>query len=364
MLVAKKLIFGFDATFQSPALSAHFADDESISNILKLHILLGGRLGDDAAELGSISDQLSFYYSGIGTYGGWARRLLNAAFSPAFLDERHILDKADADLARHYEPGDEIFVFGFSRGAAVARMFVARMDKPVKLVGVFETVTSNMSAFGLDPESSKDSSFLVREAFRDCTLGKCDARAIHLLAIDERRVMLKPTLFNQDSRVTEVWFAGAHGDVGGGYWFDGLSDVTLDFMCREVTASGLELLPLDKIDYQALMPNEGEELQEADYITRDDVAIHPIAYGVLHDARRALRVDDIALEPRVLGVTRENVFSALPEDIPVIHHSVRERFLATPNYRPVPLRNQHYRIMKPNGRVEKRIRWGIEDLRR
>ena len=35
---------------------------------------------------------------------------------------------------------------------------------------------------------------------------------------------------NAEDRVHELWFAGAHSDVGGGYYFDGLADTTLRYM--------------------------------------------------------------------------------------------------------------------------------------
>ena len=52
--------------------------------------------------------------------------------------------------------------------------------------------------------------------FENGTLGEHVEKALHLVAIDEKRIMFQPTLFNKDERVEEVWFAGDHADIGGG----------------------------------------------------------------------------------------------------------------------------------------------------
>lgn len=354
--MANKLIFCFDGTFHSSNTSRQYVDDESITNVLKLHILLGGQLINSTNA--AVDSQRSFYYSGIGTYGGWLRRMWNVAFSPSSLDEKHILQEARKDLEEHYQRGTEIFVFGFSRGAAVGRIFAAELKQPVKFIGLFETVATSMISFG----QQEDEQNSANVPFRNCTLGDHVERAVHLTAIDEQRTLLKPTLFNQDPRVSEVWFAGVHGDIGGGYWFDGLSDVTLEFMRKEAMLFGLKFLSAKKVNYEALAAqNPGDEDEE---ITHDDVAINPIVNGTLHEQHRGmLSVGDIILAPRVLAVNRKDAPSTLERDVPVIHHSVRERFYSASSYRPVALRNQRYRIMNPEGEVENELRLGVEGLR-
>ena len=60
---------------------------------------------------------------------------------------------------------------------------------------------------------------------------------------------------NRDERVTEVWFAGAHSDVGGGYRYDGLSDNALQFMIDFIEQDrdlGLEFRPPGAIEYSEL----------------------------------------------------------------------------------------------------------------
>ena len=86
----KTLIFCFDGTCNNPEDVSDFFDDESISNILKLHILLGGKLSphNDKSEL--IPAQHSFYYSGIGNRGNWLLRNINAAFAPTYSERSSV----------------------------------------------------------------------------------------------------------------------------------------------------------------------------------------------------------------------------------------------------------------------------------
>lgn len=69
--------------------------------------------------------------------------------------------------------------------------------------------------------------------------------AYQALAIDERRGPFVPTIWSQsdmapaDQRLEQVWFAGAHSDVGGGNGNDGLSDIALWWMLEKARGAGL-----------------------------------------------------------------------------------------------------------------------------
>ena len=138
----KTLIFGFDGTGNDPSDANAFMEDESISNVLKLHILMGGGLQSDRSDTrtpnGSL--QVTHYYNGIGTREGGASvpllgRLIravggkiNMAFAPTFGDARRILNEARADLRKAgCREDDRLLVFGFSRGAALARKFTSEI---------------------------------------------------------------------------------------------------------------------------------------------------------------------------------------------------------------------------------------------
>ena len=58
----------------------------------------------------------------------------------------------------------------------------------------------------------------------------------------------------QPNRILEVWFPGVHSDIGGGYWLDGLSDLTLEFMigeCRKGSATASEFTMETKDHYRS-----------------------------------------------------------------------------------------------------------------
>ena len=242
----KKIIFCFDGTGNEPEDADPEIDDngqvedENISNVLKLHLRAGGRIDSPVEAFG----QLSLYFAGPGTRGGALRRVFESALAPASLDK--IKRIAVSRLREVYQAGDEISVFGFSRGAAIARRFVSHLQKiglaesekdagssqpiPVKFVGVWDTVLSE----GAPQKDRKVRS--PAELGEEDGIGPGVERVVHLLSIDDPRKVFTPTLFAPDDRVAEVWFAGVHSDVGGGYRLAGLSDIALEFMIDCATA--------------------------------------------------------------------------------------------------------------------------------
>ena len=68
----KTLVFSFDGTGNEPRDAREFKNDESVSNILKLHILLGGGIQEDRSdtETPQNNSQITYYYNGIGTREG------------------------------------------------------------------------------------------------------------------------------------------------------------------------------------------------------------------------------------------------------------------------------------------------------
>ena len=229
-------------------------EDSSITNIVKLHLLLGGNFLNTARNAG----QHSFYYSGIGTYGNRLQRLFNVVFAPENLDVGRIINEAISDLSGVWKKGDKVYLFGFSRGAAVARRFASILlnaglpgskDTPsVRFLGVFDTVAS-LGLPNLDDEEKPVSDVV----FENNTVAANVEEALHLVSLDENRIAFQPTLMNLDSRVTEIWFPGAHADIGGGFYYDGLSDIALDFLLQELKKRdpGVEIISPDEIDYES-----------------------------------------------------------------------------------------------------------------
>ena len=125
----KKIVISFDGTCNEPEdaeqergfFGLGSLEDDSITNVLKLHLMLGGDLKGSSA----FEDQLCFYFSGVGTYGSKIQRAFNAGLALQRLDADHIMLAATRALRAVYEHGDEVFVFGFSRGSALARQFAS-----------------------------------------------------------------------------------------------------------------------------------------------------------------------------------------------------------------------------------------------
>jgi len=126
-MARKRILICLDGTGNDPRDAVQEVDkkgqveDDNISNVLKLHLLAGGRLDEQRMN----PSQVSLYYSGVGTRGTIFRRALASAF--ARFEPGRIQKEAYEDLCDHYEPGDEIFIFGFSRGAAIARMLAVQI---------------------------------------------------------------------------------------------------------------------------------------------------------------------------------------------------------------------------------------------
>jgi hypothetical protein len=81
--------------------------------------------------------------------------------------------------------------------------------------------------------------------FADCVLSRMVDHGLHAVAVDEQRADFTPTLWDDDARITQMLFPGAHSDVGGGYTsrnaHSGLSDGALRWMSDELAALGVRL---------------------------------------------------------------------------------------------------------------------------
>lgn len=341
--MSKNIILCFDGTSNQPEDADQDTlfgvKDDSITNIFKLHLLFGGDLSHGRAA----PDQLSLYYSGVGTYGGRLKRIYNALFAPENKDVGRIIRAAAADLSEHYENGDQVFLFGFSRGAAIARRFAAVVKqfcpeipsaRPIRFLGVFDTVAS----IGAPNLSSRDRP-VSDVVFENGTISPNIAEALHLVALDEKRKAFQPTLMNQDDRVTEIWFSGAHSDVGGGYRYDGLSDVTLQFMLEELARRnlGIRLFAPETVDYDAIA-RENPDI-DLDY---DDIVIQPNPLGRTHQQERSPLSALITLDDRLLCVNSDDRPNEAVK--PFVHRAVIERVLADPEYRPRSLRRTPHRV--------------------
>ncbi len=221
--------------------------------------------------------QISDYVEGIATTQGQRATFLRGAIG---LEVHARIAEAFKFLSDNYVDGDEIFIFGFSRGAfearslagfisifglakpgdgfsykdawacyrqperkrdfnAVARLSAAcRYPVPIKCLGLWDTVGNIGNPFlprGLIGR---------RLAFHDMRLHDTVEVALQALSVDEPRGPFRPTLFTMrkgsalasHQRVEQVWFPGTHCDVGGGWPDAGLSDIALLWMAERVAA--------------------------------------------------------------------------------------------------------------------------------
>ncbi|MFJ5775341.1 DUF2235 domain-containing protein [Streptomyces sp. NPDC093094] len=308
--MAKRLVICCDGTW-------NFADQPSKSNVAKvaLSVLPGSADG---------KEQRVYYHSGVGTRR-W-ERLRGGAFGVGL--SRNVID-AYRFLVETYEPGDELFLFGFSRGAFTARslsglvrnsgilrrehmdripqawsLYRDRVEQPngaaatlfrrsygresqIRFIGVWDTVGSLgipvPDAAWLKPAVNR---FNRRWAFHDTELSRGVVAAFHALAIDERRSAFRPALWHQrpgadrqGQELQQVWFAGVHCDIGGSYKETGLSDITLLWMIDQARRHGLEF------DAEALS-EAGPTVMRPQQST--DFRVQPDASGRLHDSRKGM----------------------------------------------------------------------------
>jgi uncharacterized protein (DUF2235 family) len=225
------------------------------------------------------SDQLLYYDPGVGTMssatanGPLGRRLSRLGGLAFGTGLRANLAEAYTYLMRHWEPGDSVYVFGFSRGAYTARALVGMLNKP----GLMRPGAENLVpyavakyAFNQDIDRSQQevarfSRAFCRHTHRDplweevkrndpkqvsryavpvSYLGLWDtvkaagilrlgtlrwpytrslpnaARIRHAVSLDEKRrpyreYLVKPRPEPVRDTLEEVWFAGVHSDVGG-----------------------------------------------------------------------------------------------------------------------------------------------------
>ncbi len=249
---SKNIVISFDGTSATPQDAYAVKKDYDgkvplyvngygLSNICKLHLIAGGNIGNSKNYF---KDQIPFYYQGVGTRGSSVGQLVRKipGFSSGY-SMNYIAKLAYEDLEKIYEEGDKLFVFGFSRGAATARLFASFLDKyedkkfdyKINFLGVYDTVVA--SAMYSWSNKIENLDIFSKSNWR---LPDVVERAVHFVSIDDHREFFDPTLFNADDRVTEIWVPGVHSDIGGGYYHDGISDTVLQCMQMEAEKVGLK----------------------------------------------------------------------------------------------------------------------------
>jgi uncharacterized protein (DUF2235 family) len=253
----------------------------------------------------SLTPQIAIYDDGVGNEDFKPLKLFAGITGFGLARNVRLLYKS---LVRVYDPGDSIFLFGFSRGAFTVRTLasvisicgildirglpttealdlavhkayrvyrqayhtklatllghkanqklIARFEQRyvrhcnvrIRFIGAWESVDAVGAPFHIGDYINAT---IHRFKFPDLKLGDDVDFACQALAIDDERRTFHPLLWEHDPRVEQVWFAGCHSNVGGGYEKQGLSLVALDWMMRQAQhKGGLRLLASDRALYR------------------------------------------------------------------------------------------------------------------
>lgn len=117
----------------------------------------------------------------------------------------------------------------------------------IAFLGAWDTVDAVGAPFHI---ADVINTAIHRFKFPDHRLSPIVDRACHAISIDDARETFHPLLWEKDERVEQVWFAGVHSNVGGGYPKQGMSLVTLDWMMQKASEAGLRILPDDRQTYR------------------------------------------------------------------------------------------------------------------
>jgi uncharacterized protein (DUF2235 family) len=277
--------------------------------------------------------QIAFYDRGLGT--GW-RKI--SGLIGGFGISKNIRECYEF-IFNNFQAGDQIFLFGFSRGAATVRSLssfihyfgVLPKSRPelikkaysiykenneekrkrraeefiekhhtmwtrIKVLGCYDTV----AALGLPYKTASailDGIPGFRHKFHNFQLSETVENAFHALAIDDERKTFHPVLWESEclayQKIQQVWFAGMHTDVGGGYEEQTLSNIPLVWMIQKAIELGLRIYP------------------------GHDVKINEDQDGFMHDSRRSLIGKLYRRKQRFWPESRT--------DKPVVHQSALER---------------------------------------
>ncbi|MBN1782827.1 DUF2235 domain-containing protein [bacterium] len=278
----KKLALFLDGTWNKP-------DDNT--NVWRLRLMV--------AETGKKrARQLTYYDRGVGT--DWFNRIRGGVLGTGLSEN---VRQAYQWLMEHYEPGDEVYIFGFSRGAYTARSLAGMIAKcgllkpgapmpvcqvferyrkasaetplyhleyearhgrtdfsleerwllkyskriDIQFIGVWDTVGALGIPIGRIPGLSSKTMF-----FHHTRLSKIYKHAVQALAVDEHRPVFRASLWTkfipkddhgQDaspvSAVEQRWFVGSHSNVGGGNRNDLLPQVPLAWIQKKASEAGL-----------------------------------------------------------------------------------------------------------------------------
>jgi hypothetical protein len=343
--MTKRIVICCDGTWNEPETVE--SDRIVPTNVLKMVRAVAPR--DEHSGI----EQVVYYDQGIGTGAlGVLDRTIGGGTGYGI--SRNIRD-CYAFLANNYVDGDEIFLFGFSRGAYTVRSlsgmistvgFISKNDlrympaayayyhtepkqrhrspfhelrktlkckfpEKIKFIGVWDTV----GALGIPtPVLGKIQTWVGRKfqrfkvGFHDSNLLKIVENAYQALAIDERRGPFRPALWDKATgqrNVQQVWFAGAHSNIGGGYPDAGLSDLALKWMAGRAMECGLVMNAVYLDDAGRVAPSEHGTFTDS----------YGIGYKMLEYAKVKPYVRPIGQHPQVGEMIHESVVRRIQSNV-------------------------------------------------
>jgi uncharacterized protein (DUF2235 family) len=331
--MSRRLVLLFDGTWNRR---------ENATNVWRMRLLLE-----------QSADQIVYYDEGVGTKklerirGGALGTGLSAKVLDGYL---WLMENYRGAQENASGVADQIFIFGFSRGAFTARSLVGLLslcglmhkDAPISVLTAFETsrrdgvsrqtqylrrfrrgysgdapvtflgVWDTVGALGVH---KLDIPFMERYQYHKVSEVDIVAHVRHALALDEHRKVFAPTMFRAPQAgqtLEQRWFTGSHANVGGGYEKNGLFLRPLEWMVGEASAFGLtfRLPPI--------------ALRKAFHRSRVIDSLAETAHGMYRATQwfkrytRELAVNDPTMQ--------------------TIDYTVMQRWLWQPDYQPLPLK--------------------------
>jgi uncharacterized protein (DUF2235 family) len=333
--MSKNIVIFSDGTGQKGGIGSN-------TNVYKLFNMIEDRT----------DKQIAYYDPGLGTdFKKITGNLFGSGFSKNILDcYRFIFE--------NFEAKDQIYLFGFSRGAATVRSLSAfihlfgilpksRSDLIVKAFNIYKITDTNdrekkaeafiqkhhtmwckikflgvwdtVAALGLPVKwLSVMLDKIIPHKFHSFELSESVDTARQALSIDDERKTFHPILWDalkddkQKDRMKQVWFCGVHSDVGGGYNEDDLSNIALKWMIQEAKAKGL------------IMYDKSQKYKNL-------LSANPDINGTMHNEQKGFPGKYFSRKCRTWNITTHGN--------PVIHESVFRRIKnnensETPKYSP------------------------------
>jgi uncharacterized protein (DUF2235 family) len=286
--VAKNIVFCADGTWNGPGQGDESEEVSSATNVLKTFVNLSGERTVDTLKLSDEEEsvfkdangqtlQVAKYLHGVGDSDNFLVKILGGALGAGLITR---VVRGYTFICRNYEPGDRIYLLGFSRGAYTARTlgglissqglmdaqqvdltsdkdaayrwgaavwyksragsfahsdtlieklenlvldlpsFFLRPPEASKMVKAPVTaigVWDTVGALGIPEYDLRTGQQIHALQFCDTVLNDNVAHGFHAVSVDERRGDFVPTLWNDRPGVVQRLFPGAHSDVGGGY---------------------------------------------------------------------------------------------------------------------------------------------------